>query len=167
MLGTATTNKPNKYEHFVRTRRAAIKGKEEESLCLCVTGGFNAFKSIFSASMAHSNFRLSVLHRKHWMERNMLGNLCQVYFMLMKLRSLVVGTRKSSNVHDQTACFRFNKRKNKNRLDFSGKWPDWMSKDCRQSLDIGTDITSTCKCTFRFTFQARDLFACSSDLKHF
>lgn len=65
MLGTATTNTPNKYEHFVRPRRAAIKGKEEESLCLCVTGGFNAFKSIFSASMAHSNFRLSVLHRKH------------------------------------------------------------------------------------------------------
>lgn len=91
-------------------RKQALNGNEE-SLCvfLYVTGGFNAFKSIFSASMAHSNFRLSVLHRKHWIKRNTLENLCQVYFMLMKLRSFVVGTRKSSNVHDQTACFLFQK----------------------------------------------------------
>lgn len=92
-------------------QKQAMNGEKRVCICvfLYVTGGFNAFKSISSASMAHSNFRLSVLHRKHWMKRNTLENLCQVYFMLMKLRSFVVGTRKSSNVHDQTACFQFQK----------------------------------------------------------
>ena len=60
-------------------------GNREESFCVSVWQvDLMHFKSIFSASMAHSNSRLSVFASENGIA--LLKNLCQVYFMLMKLR---------------------------------------------------------------------------------
>lgn len=143
----------NKYISNVATKS---KKNMESKIVFCVWQvDLMHLKSIFSASMAHSNSRLSVLLTEivEWMFSK---NLCQVYFMLMKLHlydiCVCVSARESHQMCTTIPfCVFF-------FFLFIRKSLTASKETTEESLDIGTCMANTW--TFRFNLQPSDLFAC-------
>lgn len=118
---------------------------DEESCFFCfeyVTGGFNAFKSVGSASMAHSVRRIKCFASKslnEWMNR--CGKI-HVKSILCKWNYVALFEKVIELYTSNHTVFNF---------------------VCIELLTLGICEASTW--TFRFNFQPRDLFACFSDFE--